>query len=157
MKKRFLFIAAFLLVGAALFAQSEGMGAVSDSDIGREFVVYYPGDSSSFADLEPTLREQNKQVMEALAKLLTDNPRYRVRAVGHANPVVGTREEQDATLIPLSRRRAVEASRILEFIGGISLKRILVDGVGSRFALTGRDDKEQGWMNRRVVFIVIDN
>jgi outer membrane protein OmpA-like peptidoglycan-associated protein len=157
MKKRFLFIAAFLLAGAVLFAQSEGTSTASGTtDIGKEFTVYYPGDSASFADLDPILRDQNKQVIEQLAKLLADNPRYRVRAVGHANPIMGTKKEQDESLIPLSRQRAREASRILEFIGGISLKRILVDGVGSRFALTSEDDKNNGWMNRRVVFIIID-
>jgi outer membrane protein OmpA-like peptidoglycan-associated protein len=162
MKKRFLSIAVFMLVGAALFAQGEDGGAgsssssSSDPNIGKEFTVYYPADSANFADLDPKLREQNKQQMDQLSKLLNDNPRYRVRAVGHANPTLGTKTEQEETLIPLSRQRAREASRILEFIGGISLKRIIIDGVGNRFALTSENDRDNGWMNRRVVFIIID-
>jgi outer membrane protein OmpA-like peptidoglycan-associated protein len=151
-KTAFSLLVIFLFCGVGtVFAQADNK---PDPLVGTEYTVFYPGDSVLFGELDESLLSTNKQIVEKVVQLLKDNPYLAVRVVGHANPVDGTAKENTNMLIPLSRRRASELSRLLQFYG-IAERRILTDGVGNRFALTGANDKDYGWMNRRVVFTII--
>jgi hypothetical protein len=96
--------------------------------------------------LDDAVIESNMKILRTVAALMVINPDYVLLIEGFANPVLGTRMEEEYTLVPLSRNRAVFVKDELVKIGADS-ERISVFGAGSRGAQT------DATRNRRVQFI----
>jgi outer membrane protein OmpA-like peptidoglycan-associated protein len=136
-------------VSTVLFSQQSPV----DELIGKVFIIYFPPGSSSFSDLSHELQNANREAMEALARLLTENPILRVRAIGHANAVFDDTAREELALLPLSFQRACEAAKVLTFYG-ISRSRITVAGLGSKYPLTPKAFIDELYRNRRVEFMI---
>jgi outer membrane protein OmpA-like peptidoglycan-associated protein len=94
--------------------------------------------------------EHNRQVLQNITEFLTQRPGYTLLIVGYANPVLGTREEEETRLIPLSRSRAEFIKNELVKLG-IDTLRISTFGSGGQGA-----DVQDTQRNRRVQFFFIN-
>jgi outer membrane protein OmpA-like peptidoglycan-associated protein len=86
-----------------------------------------------------------------VAKLLLDNPKYRLLVDGHANPVLGTSEEEEKSLKPLSEQRAKQAADFLVTYYKIDRRRIILTGAGGIYPFGDKDPSH----NRRVSFFIV--
>jgi outer membrane protein OmpA-like peptidoglycan-associated protein len=94
--------------------------------------------------------EHNRQVLRNITEFLTQRPGYTLLIVGYANPVLGTKEEEETRLIPLSRSRAEFIKNELVKLG-IDTLRISTFGSGGQGA-----DVRDTQRNRRVQFFFIN-
>jgi outer membrane protein OmpA-like peptidoglycan-associated protein len=88
----------------------------------------------------------NTVVLNAIAGFLKDHAEYSIHITGHANPVLGTKEEETGKLVPMSIDRAEFVRDELVYLG-IDAGRISVSGAGGTAAKPGDLQK-----NRRVEF-----
>jgi outer membrane protein OmpA-like peptidoglycan-associated protein len=73
---------------------------------------------------------QNAAAFASAARLLLENPRYRLLIDGHANPLVGTAAEERDELKPLSQRRAQAVADFLVSYYGIARNRLIIVASG---------------------------
>ena len=139
MKK--LFFILMVLVSFSVYAQSP---AETPS-------VYFTPYSADLRDVSTEMAISNFQTFAQVARLLADNPQYRVLVDGHANAVLGTTTEEREMLRPLSRQRAEAAAEFLAAYFNIGWHRLIVSGAGGNYPLSGLD----GSLNRRVSFTVV--
>jgi outer membrane protein OmpA-like peptidoglycan-associated protein len=98
-KKAAAVAAVFMAAALSAFPQT----VVNSND---PLYIVFPANSAELKGAGAELAIQNSQVFIKVAQLLLENPQYRILVDGHANPVIGTAEEEDGSLRPLSVRRA---------------------------------------------------
>jgi len=110
--------------------------------------------------LEPEKVQQNLQTLDRLAEILKIYGGYEIRIEGHAVQLLWwneerAEEEQQETLIPLSKERA-EAVKEALVERGVDGGRITTKGIGGADPVVPHGDKENRWKNRRVEFILTE-
>ena len=99
--------------------------------------------------------QQNKQILDRVAEILKEYPDREVTIEGHAVQIFQDPErmeqEQQETLIPLSRARA-EAIRQALIDRDVSGDRLSVEAKGGSEPIVPHDNLEERWRNRRVEF-----
>jgi outer membrane protein OmpA-like peptidoglycan-associated protein len=96
---------------------------------------------------------QNAAAFASAARLLRENPHYRLLVDGHANPVRGTASEERNNLKPLAQKRAQAVADFIANYYGIDEKRLIIvsSGGGAPVALTALAPN----LNRAVVLTLI--
>jgi len=116
-----------------------------------EYIIFGPDVSVFNTGIDADARSLNELVLDHIAQLLKNDPNFRVRIEGHANPVTYAPGEIQV-LSALSANRANEVARILRE-KGVEEEQIIVVALGGSRTLTSDHDR---WnMNRRVELIVI--
>ena len=116
-----------------------------------EYILFGPDISQFNVGLDADGRALNELIMNNIGQILKDNPDYRVRLEGHANPVFNNPEEIQV-LAALSENRANEVARLLRE-RGVREEQIVIVYFGGNRILTS---EQQRWnLNRRVEMIVI--
>jgi len=114
--------------------------------------ILFPANSANLRRVSPELAQQNQKVLDEIAKMLLENPQYRILIDGHANPVLKTTREETRTLLPLSLERATAVANYLVEKYKIDRRRLILTGGGGKYA-SGNDAAQ----NRRVnLFIIAD-
>lgn len=109
--------------------------------------------------LEQSVIDNNIRVLKRIAEILNKFKEYNVTIEGHANNITGTEEEETSTangnipLVPLSEARAnyVKEQLVANNVDGSRLSTI---GMGGRYPVVSREDRDNWWKNRRVEFIL---
>lgn len=119
--------------------------------------VPFEADYQSLED--QSLVEQNTNTLDRLAEILKEYPDHDIRIEGHAVHLFYgdeelREEEQQETLLPLSRRRA-EAVRDALVERGVDAGRISTVGRGGSEPVVPHSDMDDRWKNRRVEFELI--
>ena len=117
------------------------------------FVMFAPNSATLFApnaDTEDPSAATAESALNETAQILIENPGLNVVIIGYANSITGTAEENETELIPLSLKRAECDCSELEK-RGITPARISVRGEGA-----GAHTSADGWKNRRVEFLLIE-
>ncbi|NBC29592.1 MAG: OmpA family protein [Spirochaetes bacterium] len=112
--------------------------------------------TADYLNLEnPENVQQNKQILDRVAEILKEYPDREVIIEGHAVQIYQDPErkeqEQQETLIPLSRARA-EAIRQALVERDVSGDRLTVEAKGGSEPIVPHDNLEERWRNRRVEF-----
>jgi hypothetical protein len=116
---------------------------------GNSFVIIFAADSARFDTLDKAIIRKNDEVLGIVLQLLEANPSYRLLIEGFANPVLGTGEEEQEELKPLSERRAEYIADLLIFCG-VSPDRLIKVGEGGARVVAPREDRDHWEQNRRV-------
>ncbi len=108
---------------------------------------------------DQSLVEKNMQTLDRLAEILKEYPDHEVRIEGHAVHIFYAdeelrAEEQQDTLLPLSRKRAEEIKTAL-VERGVEAERISTTGRGGSEPVVPHSDLDDRWKNRRVEFELI--
>jgi len=114
--------------------------------------ILFGADSPVFnRGIDTDARALNELVLNNVARILTENPEFKVRLEGHANPV--TRQESEVNeLTVLSQRRAEEVARLLK-IRGVKEEQIIIVVYGGTRTISS--DHDHWNMNRRVEIIIV--
>jgi outer membrane protein OmpA-like peptidoglycan-associated protein len=121
----------------------------TDPTLRDTFVIIFGANIARFYGLDDAIILQNKKTLLKILKLLDENPNARLLIEGYANPVLGTKTEEQQTLRPLSEKRAAYIADTL-ISCGISPERLIKIGGGGSRPVAGMKDRE-GWsQNRRV-------
>ena len=140
--KRLYFVFVVLTACSAIHAQRAGS---------ETFSILFPPNSANLRAVSAEQAIENLEVFTRVARILVDNPQYRLLIDGHANAVLNTTQEERERLRPLSRQRAeVTATFIAEYFD-IDRQRLIISGAGGGFPSNPND----GSQNRRVSFIII--
>ncbi|GHV79741.1 hypothetical protein AGMMS49944_15320 [Spirochaetia bacterium] len=117
----------------------------------ESFPLFFgPNGSSLFSStLGSTTRRQNETTLNQVVKLLVENPRFRLRVEGYANPVLKTRAESINELVPISRSRAQVVADWLVRQGIVRDRLVVLANGGNNSYPKG------GAQNRRVDLHVI--
>lgn len=120
--------------------------------------IHFASYSADLFDIEIAGQDENFRILRRLATVLDRYPDYDILIEGHANHVLYQNErsmenEQQQTLIPLSRNRA-QAVREALIILGLERDRMDIEGVGGARPVVPFDDADNIWKNRRVEFIL---
>ncbi len=102
------------------------------------------------------LIEENKKALDRLAEILKEYPDHDIRIEGHAVHLFYgdeelREEEQQETLLPLSRKRA-EAIKEALVERGVKAERITTVGRGGSEPVVPHFDMDNRWKNHRVEF-----
>jgi len=116
-----------------------------------EFVLFGPDAGSYNVSVDRDAQQLNELVLNYTAKTLNDNPDFRVRLEGHANPFTVSVSEAD-DLMALSNMRALTVSEELKK-RGVSEEQIVVVGFGGTRTATSEWDIRN--RNRRVELMII--
>jgi hypothetical protein len=147
--KSFLGLAALLpviiaLAGTPLFAQTNPSGSL---------YIVFPGFGANLGTVTTEIALQNAEAFTSAARILLENPRYRLLVDGHANALLGTAKEERNTLKPLSQRRAQAVADFLVNYYGINKNRlIIVSSGGSAPAAQAASDPS---LNRAVSLTLV--
>ena len=142
MKKLFFVLMVFAVTFAVYGQQSSSREAR---------YILFPPNSANLRAVSAQQAIINLEVFTQVARILVDNPQYRLLIDGHANAVTSTSQEETSALRPLSRQRAeVTATFIAEYFD-IDRQRIIISGAGGGFPFSSTD----GSQNRRVSFFFI--
>ncbi|MDR2803042.1 MAG: OmpA family protein [Treponema sp.] len=120
--------------------------------------IIFRDNGSDFTDLDSEIVFSNNEILDNLADFLKQNPGYKLRIEGYANPVqtteAGKQMEDRIFLQPISRERAVT---ILEMLAqrGISRQRMNAVGLGGSKTVVNIDDPDNWRKNRRVEFVLV--
>jgi outer membrane protein OmpA-like peptidoglycan-associated protein len=139
----------FLLVMLAGISTIYAQDATADKD--DLLYIVFPANSADLKAVGTELAIQNTQVFNKVAKLLLENPQYRILVDGHANPVIGTTAEENKSLKPLSVQRAEQAADFLVNYYKIDRRRLILTGAGGIYPFGDKDPSH----NRRVSFFII--
>jgi outer membrane protein OmpA-like peptidoglycan-associated protein len=116
-----------------------------------EFILFGPDIGKYNVGIDRDAQGLNELVLDTVAKTLKDNPDYRVRIEGHANPVTTDPNEADE-LMTLSTMRSNTIAEQLR-ARGINDEQLVVIAFGGTRTVTSDHDI---WnRNRRVELIVI--
>ncbi len=106
---------------------------------------YFGGDVS-------VLTEEQKDLLDSLAKILKDRPNVKIELRGHTTGVVGTPESN----MQFSIERAQNVADYLA-LAGISTDRMTIKGYGMTRNIASNDTEAGKAKNRRVEFVLLEN
>ncbi|MCL2608296.1 MAG: OmpA family protein [Treponema sp.] len=135
-----------LLVGLVM-----GISAVHAQD--TSLFILFPGNSSNLERVGTDQAIKNNEVFTEVARILAENPRQRILIDGHANPVIGTSQEERNVLAALSQKRAEIAAEFLVKYYNIDPSRIILASAGGRLAVSR---SSEAYLNRRVNFFIVE-
>ncbi|MEW6548654.1 MAG: FlgD immunoglobulin-like domain containing protein [Spirochaetota bacterium] len=126
--------------------------------------IVFRANHADFLGLSRDIVTRNEKVVARIAQILNKFPDYRIRIEGHGNNVgkmLGYSEtriqaEEAKELLPLSTGRA-ELVKTMLVQNGVDVRRLSVEGLGSKEPVVSFLDVENRWKNRRVEFILIKN
>lgn len=122
--------------------------------------IEFPPEGGDLSQVPETQRLRNYASLERLAQLLGKFPAYHIVVEGHANSTkaakgrIPDQQEQEDELVPLSTARALAVVKHLVGLG-IAEERLEVSGLGGAVPVVDFGDREQGWKNRRVEFLLM--
>jgi hypothetical protein len=116
-----------------------------------EYVIFGPDIGTYNTGLDHDAESLNELVLNSTAKMLIDNPDYRVRIEGHANPVTTDPNEADE-LMALSAMRANEVASQLRARGVAEEQKVVIAFGGARTVTSEHDIWNR---NRRVELTII--
>jgi len=116
-----------------------------------EFIIFGPDIGSYNVGIDRDAQQLNELVLNQVAKDLTENPDYRVRLEGHANPLTINHSEAE-DLMALSALRSNTVAEQLRKRGVSDDQMVLIAYGGTRNATNEWDVRNR---NRRVELIVI--
>jgi hypothetical protein len=116
-----------------------------------EFVIFGPDIGSYNIGIDRDAQQLNELILNATAQLLKDNPDYRARIEGHANPYTINRSEAE-DLMALSSMRANVVAQQLRDRGVSDSQMIIIAFGGTRNATNEWDVRNR---NRRVELMII--
>ena len=116
---------------------------------GVDSIMFGPNTEQYNENIDFDLQDRNETVLNSIAQTLKENPGFRVRIEGHANPVTNDPGEADM-LITLSRMRADAVAERLK-TKGITEDQMVIVALGGTKTIT--NDIQN--VNRRVELIVI--
>jgi len=116
-----------------------------------EFIIFGPDIGSYNVGIDRDAQQLNELILNATAQMLKDNPDYRVRLEGHANPYTINKSEHD-DLMALSAMRSNTVAEQLRARGVSDEQMVLVSFGGTRVAASEWDVRNR---NRRVELMVI--
>jgi hypothetical protein len=115
-----------------------------------EFVIFGPDIGSYNIGIDRDAQQLNELILNGTAQLLKDNPDYRVRIEGHANPYTINRSEAE-DLMALSIMRADVVAQQLRDRGVSDSQMIIIAFGGTRNATNEWDVRNR---NRRVELMI---
>jgi outer membrane protein OmpA-like peptidoglycan-associated protein len=131
----------------------------SGKDVATAFGdIIFRDNGADFTDLEGALVISNIEILDRVAEFLKQNPDYKLRIEGYANPVQTVPRakavEEERFLIPISLERA---NTILDLLAerGISRGRLTAVGLGGKKTVADISDKDNWQKNRRAEFILV--
>ena len=139
--KRIILILVFVM--AVLSVHTQNISA-------EPLYVLFPPNSASLTGVNQQQAVENVRVFTEIARILLDNPQYRVLIDGHANPVMGSSREERDVLAQLSLRRAMAAANFLVEYFNVDRQRLIISSAGGRYSIYGNAAQ-----NRRVNFQII--
>jgi len=116
-----------------------------------EFILFGPDVGSYNVGIDRDAQQLNELVLDYTAQVLKENPSYRVRLEGHANPYTIHRSEAD-DLMALSSMRANEVAAKLRERGVSDEQMVIIAFGGTRNATSEWDVRNR---NRRVELMII--
>ena len=118
-----------------------------------EYIIF-AGDIYTYnAVIDDDAQALNEMTINHVAQMLSDNPDFRVRVEGHANPVTRQPREIDE-LLDLSTFRAYEVARVLRE-KGVNDEQIVISAYGGTKTVSKYEDIAHWNMNRRVEMLII--
>jgi outer membrane protein OmpA-like peptidoglycan-associated protein len=112
-------------------------------------ILFGPNTEQYNVNIDLAAMEHNEKVLIETAKILKENPGFRVRIEGHANPVIKDPNEADK-LMTLSRQRAnIIAAKLRE--NGVAEEQMIIAAFGGTRIISS-DARN---INRRVELIVV--
>jgi flagellar motor protein MotB len=115
----------------------------------NSFVIIFAADSARFDTLDEAVILKNEETLSTVLQLLGAHPSARLLIEGYANPVLGTGEEEQEMLKPLSERRAEYIADTL-VSRGVPPERLLKVGEGGNRVVVPWEDRDRWEQNRRV-------
>ena len=116
---------------------------------GVDSIMFGPNTEQYNVDIDQEVQARNETALNSIAKTLKDNPGFRVRIEGHANPVTNDSAEA-SRLITLSIMRADTVAERLK-AKGVTEEQMVITGFGGAKVISN-----DTWnINRRVELIVI--
>ena len=129
---------------------------IRDGDLLRIMIpsITFRPNYPDFIGIPPERLATNEWVLQRLAQILNRFRDYRVLVEGHANPIIGTIEEEINELQPLSLDRA---RFVIDHLvnNGVARNRLSATGRGGTITVADARDQDNNWKNRRVEFILI--
>ncbi len=121
--------------------------------------IVFKGFTDDYIDVPADRAKRNIETLDLLGKKLAKFPEYRIGLEGHAVMIFWDNEEagkieQEAELLPLSKRRA-EAIAAALVDRGIDAARLETTGLGATNPIVPNSDLANRWKNRRVEFILL--
>ena len=117
-----------------------------------EFILFGPDIGKYNVGIDHDAQGLNELVLDATAKSLNDNPTFRVRIEGHANPITINHSEADE-LMALSAMRSSQVHDQLIARGVKEEQMVIVSFGGTRTVTSTYDIANR---NRRVELIIIE-
>ena len=139
--KRLILVLMVLTVTSAVFAQ--------EPDFDAMYILFAPN-SASLRAVSAAQAVENVEVFTEVARILVENPQFRLLIDGHANAVLRTNREEVDRLRPLSRQRAEAAADFLVENYRIGRHRLIISNGGGRYPTSTEAN-----LNRRVNFYFI--
>jgi flagellar motor protein MotB len=101
--------------------------------------------------------EENLSTLQRLAEVLNRYPEHDIIIEGHAAHIFledpARQQEQEQTLIPLSRARATEVMQALMILG-VDGDRMTIEAYGGSRPVVPHSNRGEMWRNRRVEFLL---
>jgi outer membrane protein OmpA-like peptidoglycan-associated protein len=117
-----------------------------------DFILFGPDIGNYNVGIDHDAQGLNELTINTIAQILKDNPTYRVRVEGHANPVTTDPKEADE-LMALGATRANAVSKELRARGVSEEQMVIISYGGTRTVTSDHDIWNR---NRRVELIVIE-
>ena len=118
-----------------------------------EYIIFAGFQSHFNQGIDRDAQSLNELVIYHTSRILRENPDYRIRIEGHANPITVDPEERHV-LAALSEARANEVARVLRE-SGVADEQIIVIAYGGTRVVASQDDVAHWNMNRRVELIIM--
>ena len=118
-----------------------------------EYVIFDSNNVSFNEGVDHDAQSLNLLVIDQTAKILMENPSFRVRIEGHANPVTNAPEEAEE-LLAISRERSDGIARLL-MEKGVQEEQIVIAAYGGEKVIAVSEDHDHWNMNRRVELIIV--
>lgn len=119
--------------------------------------IHFAGWSYDLFETDAETLDDNLKTIRRLAEILNKYPDRDIIIEGHAAHLLrgeeAMRQEQQETLLPLSRNRALEVMRAL-IILGVDRERMEVIGYGGSRPVVPHTNLDELWKNRRVEFLL---
>ena len=116
-----------------------------------EFVLFGPDSGRYNIGIDRDAQQLNELVLDSIARMLLENPGYRVRIEGHANPYTVSHSEADELMTLSAMRSDVVADQLRQ--RGVPDDQIVVISFGGTRTATNEWDVRN--RNRRVELIII--
>lgn len=120
--------------------------------------IHFAGFSADLFETDDETLDQNLQTIRRLAEILNKYPDRDIIVEGHAAHLLYydedlMEEEQQQTLLPLSRNRAREVVQAL-IILGVQRDRMEIVAFGGARPIVPHSNDDERWKNRRVEFLL---